>query len=323
MAVNSWLDAMLMKWLPPKSKLMQVYATNVSSLTINPRIGYRHKLISVAINGLNPLTASLTREALDIILGPKTVMRYPAWLWGDGTTSLGPLSWYTSGVTLPFFTGVWAQRNILDLLPDAAADEVMTFNVVSGTAYPTIEVQYAEYPSDQSMVHDVPGGSNYWRKYFFAWFYLMSTTVGNGQQLQEYGEPYGMTLLGENGRIPPNKAFHQISVLTGYQNGGQVGSITNYTVYNALHEWKNDEELFTPETHAGLYINQQNSGSNTDTTNSLAQTLRREMDFNPNDLLALYADVTGVTGSGSPLWVVIDGILEDLDKKPAGAGAPT
>jgi len=131
-----------------------------------------------------------------------------------------------------------------------------------------------------------------------------------------------MDLLGENGRLPPDKAFHQFGLMSGYQNAGQNGSITNYTVYNALHEWHNDEELFTPETHSGLYINQQASGNAIDTSGPLFSDIGRFIDFNPNDLLALYADVTSVTGSGSPLWVVIDGILEDLSKKPAGAGAP-
>jgi len=320
MADLSFNDATLFKWLPPKSKLLEVYATNVSSITINPRIGYRHKLVSIAINGINLQITSLTREALDIILGPKTVMRYPVWLWGDTGPSIEPINYYLASLGVQNFLGTWIQRGILDLLPDAAQDETMTFNVVSGTAYPVIEVKYVEYPSDQAAAHDVPGGSDYYKKYFFAWFYLMSTTVVNGQQLSEYGEPFGVSLLGENGRLPPDKAFHQFGLLSGYQNANENSSITNYTVYNALHEWKNDEELFTPDTHAGLYINQQSSGGATDTSGDLFQVMKRLVDFNPNDKLSLYADVTSVTGSGSPLWVVIDGILEDLSKKPAGAG---
>jgi len=212
------------------------------------------------------------------------------------------------------------QRDILDLLPDAAADEPLTLNVVSGTSYPVIDAIYAEYPSDVSMAHDVPGGSDYYKKLFFAWFYLMSTTVASGQQLSEYGEPFGMSLLGENGTIPPNRIFHQFGLGSGYQNANQNSSITNYTVYNALHEWLNDEELWTPETHAGLYCNQESSGINTPTTFPLWSEMRRYVDFNPNDRLKLYVDVTSVTGSGSPIWVTIDGVLEDLSKKPAGAG---
>ena len=322
MADLSFTDAALMNWFPPKSKLLEVYATNVSSITINPRIGYRHKLIHVAINGTNLTPTSLTREALDVILGPKTLVRYPVWLWGDDAQTINYVAWVVTAGGLPWSYAMFANKGILDMLPDAAADEPLTLSVVSGTSYNVIEALYLEYPSGDAMSHDVPGGSDYYKKYFYAWFYLMSTTVGSGQELSEYGEPFGMSLLGENGTIPPNKAFHQISLETGYQNAYQNSSISNYTVYNALHEWKNDEELFTPDTHAGLYINQQSSGNSTDTTLCEQRALKRYIDFNSNDRLKLYADVTSVTGSGSPLWVVIDGILEDLSKKPAGAGAP-
>ena len=322
MADLSYFDVALNKWFPPKSKLLEIYATNVSSVTINPRIGYRHKLFNIWINGINSTSTTLTREAVDIVLGPKTVSRYPVWMWGTANWDIPTVPTTGASFVLPRFTDEWAARGIVDLLPDAAQDEPLTVSVVSGTSYPVIHLLYVEYPSENAAAHDVPGGSDYWRKYFFAWFYLMTTTVGNGQQLSEYGEPFGMSLLGENGRLPPNKAFHQIGLQTGYQNANQNSSITNYTVYNALHEWYNDEELFTPDTHTGLYINQQSSGINTDTTSGLDYETKRFVDFNPNDLLALYADVTSVTGSGSPLWVYIDGILEDLSKKPAGAGGP-
>jgi len=321
-AETSLTDAALLKWLPPKSKLIELYSTNVSSISINPRIGYRHKLINIWINGLNVVSTTLTREAVDIVLGPKTLMRFPAWLWGNSPACINGVGFYFNTTGLPSFLATFAQKGILDLLPDAAADEVLTLNVISGTSYPVVSVKYIEYPSDQAMAHDVPGGSDYYKKYFMAWFSLLSTTVGNGQQLTESGEPFGMSLLGENGRIPPNKLFHQFSVVTGYQNAGENSSITNYTVYNALHEWRNDEELFTPDTHSGLYINQQNSGAQTETTQGIWAAMKRLVDFNPNDQLQLFADVTSVTGSGSQIWAMIDGVLEDLSKKPAGAGAP-
>jgi len=319
MSVSSYFDATMLKWIPPKSKQIEVYSTNVSSLTINPKLGYRHKLLTVAINGLGQGSTTLTREAVDITLGAKTVVRYPAWLWGQ-SPSIQQVGSVAASVSLNEFLLGWAQRGILDLLPDAAEDEVMTLTMISGTSYPVIDVKYLEYPSDQSLAHDVPGGSDYWRKYFIAWFYLLATQTGNGQQLTESGEPPGLSLLGLNGRLPPNKAFHQFSIISGYQNANENSSITNYSVYNALHEWKNDEELFTPDTHAGLYCNQQSSGGAIDTGSDMFQCTRRVVDFNPNDSLQLYADVTSITGSGSPIWVTIDGILEDLSKKPAGAG---
>jgi len=312
----------MLKFLPPDSKLLEVYATNASSITINPRIGYRHKLLSVASGGPVANNLTLTREALDIVLGPKTLMRFPVWTWGASNCTIGNIYNTTSTSGLPWFLATFAQKGVLDLLPDAAADEPITLSFVSGTAYAVTEALYVEYPSDQAMAHDVPGGSDYYKKLFFAWFYLMSTTVANGQQLAEYGEPYGMSLLGENGRIPPNRAFHQIGIVSGYPNSNEQSSISNYTTYNALHEWKNDEELFTPDTHAGLYINQEASGYGTDTALPLWSGINRLVDFNPNDKLSLYADVTAVTGSGGPLWALVWGVLEDLSKKPAGAGAP-
>ena len=323
MAQIGFVEAMQLKWLPPKSKVLQTYATNVSSITINPRVGYRHKLLSVAINGIvgEMTPPNMTREAVDIILGPKTMMRYPAWLWGDGGPFIAQYSDSPDGSTLLWFLANWVNKEVLHLLPDAADDEPLTVSMISGNAYPTVGIKYAEYPSENAAAHDVPGGSDYWERYFWAWFYLMTTTVASGQQLSEYGEPYGMSLLGDNGRLPPNRAFHQLTIASGYQNAAQNSSITNYTVYNALHEWLNDEELFTPDTHIGLYINQQSSGGETDTSNGPFATWRRDVDFNPNDKLSLYADVTSVTGSGSPLWVAIEGILQDLSKKPAG-GAP-
>lgn len=322
MAEISTADTILMKWLPPESKLIELYAANVSSVTINPRIGYRHKLLNINVNGLNFLSPSLPKEAIDIVLGPKTQLRLPLYLFGQYDYVAGGAGDTSGMLRLPKIFSIWVRRNILDLLPDAAADETLTLNVVSGTSYPVINVQYVEYPSDQAMAHDVAGGSDYWEKYFIAWFYLLSTTVANDQQLSEYGEPFGMSLLGENGRVPPNKVFHMFGIGSGYPNANQNGSISNYTTYNALHVWKNDEELFTPQTHAGLYINQENSGGSIATGQPLEYELPRLVDFNPNDLLALYADVTAVTGSGGPLWVTVDGVLEDLSKKPAGAGAP-
>ena len=322
MADLNFYDTILMNWLPPKSKLIEVYSTNVSSLTINPRIGYRHKLINVELNGVNITSPTIPREAMDISLGPKTVLRYPLWLFGQVDVGIDGVGGNFGYIHFSKFLSVWAKRNMLDLLPDAAADEAITLSIVSGTAYPVIDALYVEYPSDQAMVHDVPGGSDYWRKFFVAWFYLLSTTVGNGQQLTEYGEPFGMQLLGENGAIPPNKVFHQLGIASGYPNAAQNSSVSNYTTYNALHEWKNDEELFTPDTHSGLYINQESSTTSYATSAPLWLELQRLVDFNPNDRLKLYADVTAVTGSGGPLWVAIDGILEDLSKKPAGAGAP-
>jgi len=315
-------NTILMTWLPPESKLIEIYATNVSSLTINPRIGYRHKLLNVQVNGSNPYSSTIPREAIDITTGPKTVLRYPIWLFGQADTDADGVGYNEGFIRFSKFLSVWVKRNVLDLLPDAAADETLTLSFVSGSTYPVLDALYAEYPSDQAMAHDVPGGSDYWRKFFVAYFYLLSTTVGNGQQLSEYGEPFGMSLLGENGTIPPNKIFHQFGIASGYPNAAQNNGISKYTTYNALHEWKNDEELFTPDTHAGLYINQESSLNNYATCEPLPFELPRRVDFNPNDRLKLYADVTTVTGSGGPLWVTIDGILEDLSKKPAGAGTP-
>jgi len=177
----SFFDVALMKWIPPKSKLLEVYATNVSSVTINPRIGYRHKLFNIWINGINDTPTTLTREAVDIIAGPKTLLRYPVWLWGNIGYSVNAVGTTIWGVNQSYFFNNWATKPILDLLPDAAQDEPLTLNVVSGTSYPVIEAIYAEYPSDQAAAHDVPGGSDYWKKYFIAWFYLMSTTAGSGQ----------------------------------------------------------------------------------------------------------------------------------------------
>jgi len=322
MADLNFYDSILMKWLPPKSKQVEIYATNASSITIEPKIGYRHKLLHIGNVGANNTSSTLDHEALDIILGAKTVARFPDFMWGSGGFSIGTLNSVAETALLPQLLVIYMQRNILDLLPDAAEDEPITLSYVSGTAYSVTKVIYAEYPSDNPLAHDVPGGSDYWRKYFFAWFSLLSTAVKNGQQLTESGEPFGMSLLGLNGRVPPNRHFHQFGIQTGYMSGSQNSSITNYTVYNALHEWKNDEELFTPDTHAGLYINQYNSYNLTDAGNPLPVEVKREEDFNPNDSLQLYTDVTSVTGSGSTLWVVIDGILEDLSKKPAGAGGP-
>jgi len=320
MADLSLYDTILYKWLPPKSKIIELYSTNVSSVTINPRIGYRHKLLNVWINGLSQTSTTLTREAMDIVLGPKTLMRYPGWLWGNSGPAIMSVGTISGSNDLPLFLLNFIAKGVLDLLPDAADDEPLTLNMISGTSYPVMHVTYAEYPSDQAAAHDVPGGSDYWRKYFMAWFYILATATGNGQQLQEYGEPFGMSLLGENGRLPPNRAFHQIGILTGYPNANQNSSITNYSVYNALHEWRNDEELFTPDSHAGIYINQQSSGYLTETTGSGFITYKKFVDFNPNDLLQLYTDVTSVVGSGGPLWILIEGVLEDLNKKPAGAG---
>jgi len=316
----SFTDATMLKWLPPNSKLLEVYGLNVSQITINPRIGYRHKLINIAITGLYQNSTSLSREALDIILGPKTLMRFPAWTWGSWTANIGDIWQATASTGLPWFLDFFVQKGVLDLLPDAAQDEPITLNVISGTSYSKMEALYVEYPSDKAAAHDMPGGSDYWKKYFFAWFYLLGTTVASGQQLAETGDPFGMTLLGENGRIPPDKVFHQIGIVSGYPNANQNSSITNYTTYNALHEWRNDEELFTPESHAGLYSNQEGSGYGTDTSLPLYQGISRLIDFNENDALNLYADVTAVSGSGGPIWAVVHGVLEDLTKKPATAG---
>lgn len=314
----------LQKWIPKDAELIEVTGTDVSSLTIEPELGYRHKIFDLNINFAEPagaVSAAPWYDAVDIILGSKTISRYIGWLYGNTSADIQGIENYNSWSRFSTFSDVLADLNLLHLLWDAAEDEAITFNMVSGNSVELMKARYLKYKSADVSSHDVPGGSDYYQRLFFDWWSLLATSTGAGQMLTEGPMPYGQKLLGQNGRIPPTRQFEQYIIRTGYPNGNQNSGVTNFTEYSYLHEWDDDQELWTPLTHQGLYIDQQKSGFLTDTTTILDNSKLYKYTFKPNHLLGLYADVPSVTGSGSTLTAVLFGVLTDLSKAPAAPAA--
>ncbi|MEM3771902.1 MAG: hypothetical protein QXW80_06295, partial [Candidatus Micrarchaeia archaeon] len=193
------------------------------------------------------------------------------------------------------------------LFPNAAEDEEIVINL--STADSEIDAYYLQCQGGDVTSHNVPGGSDYPTKPFIDIFTYTATSAGAGQQITNEVVPTGLALLDSNRRISPTKQFILYTLAADYSYGG-----SNYTVYNRLHIFDEENELFTPLDHSGLVINIP-TDTNDINYNFAANNyfkINPPYVFNPNHLVTLLTDVSSVTGSGSTLYVYLMGIKKTL-----------
>ncbi|MEM3845049.1 MAG: hypothetical protein QXU98_05050 [Candidatus Parvarchaeota archaeon] len=272
-----------------------------TQLTIPNRVNYRNKLIDLFVTG--PPSGGYA----DIYVGSRVYMRYPFQV-ASSTLIQSPTTKIAGLGGFGFFI-----KNILkdeSLFPNAAEDEEIVINLSAAAA--EIDAYYLQCQGGDVTSHNVAGGSDYPTKPFIDIFTYTATAVGAGQQITNEVVPTGLALLDSNRRISPTKQFTLYSLVADYVSGG-----TNYTTYNRLHVYDEENELFTPLDHSGLEINlvTNTNDINYNFSSNTYFTVNPPYVFNPNHLVTLLTDVSSVTGTGSTIYVYLMGI-----KKNVGGG---
>jgi len=192
-------------------------------------------------------------------------------------------------------------------LPNAAEDE--DINITLNAAATRIDAYYAEIQPQDVSSHSVNGGSDAKVKPFIEILDTLVSTAGTGINVLNENMPTGLGLLDISGRV---KATTQFTLLTAFAD--YVSSGTNFTEYSRLHIFDEDEELFTPLNHEGLFIDY--TVTQGDLYMNFPQRLYFKPDqpyvFKPNHQISVKADVAAVTGTGSTLRVALIGIRERL-----------
>jgi len=276
--------------------LRRVTGSSTTQLTIPARIGYRHVLYDVFVT--NPPAYGYA----DVAVGTRVFIRLP---FGSGNCTFVQ----TLGLKVNGKGFLWGLSDLFgaEHLPNAAEDE--DINVTLNAAGTRVDAYYAEIKPQDVSSHSVTGGSDAKTKPFIELLDTLVATTGNGINVLNENMPTGLGLLDNNGRV---KATTQFTLLTAAADF--VSSGTNFTEYARLHIFDEDEELFTPLNHEGLFIDY------TVTQGDLYMdwTLRRYFKpdtpyiFKPNHQVSVTTDVAAVTGSGSKLRVALIGVRERL-----------
>jgi len=276
--------------------LRRVTGSSTTQLTIPARIGHRHVLYDVFVFG-QPAYAYA-----DVSVGTRVFIRLPG--SAANCATLGPPGYKVNGKGF-----LWGLSDLFgaENLPNAAEDE--DINITLNAAATRIDAYYAEIQPQDVSSHSVPGGSDAKIKPFIEVLDTLVTTPGNGINVLNENMPTGLGLLDANGRV---KATTQFTLLTMFAD--YVSSGTNFTEYSRLHIFDEDEELFTPLNHEGLFIDY------TVTIGDLYMSWQSQWYFKPdqpyifkpNHQVSLKADVAAVTGSGSTLRVALIGVRERL-----------
>jgi len=276
--------------------LRRVSGTSTTQLTIPARIGYRHVLYDLFI------TNGQAYGYADISVGTRIFMRIP--FQAANCLVVAPPGQKVAGKGF-----LWGLSDLFgaEHLPNAAEDE--DINITLNAAASRIDAYYAEIKPEDVSSHSVPGGSDAKIKPFIEVLDTLVTTTGNGINVLNENMPTGLGLLDANGRV---KATTQFTLLTAFVD--YVSSGTNFTEYSRLHIYDEDEELFTPLNHEGLFIDY------TVTVGDLfmywpSRTYFKPDQpyvFKPNHQISVKADVAAVTGTGSTLRVALIGIRERL-----------
>jgi len=192
-------------------------------------------------------------------------------------------------------------------LPNAAEDE--DINITLNAAATRIDAYYAEIKPQDVSSHSVTGGSDAKVKPFIEVLDTLVTTTGNGINVLNENMPTGLGLLDNNGRV---KATTQFTLLTAFAD--YVSSGTNFTEYSRLHIFDEDEELFTPLNHEGLFIDYTVAQGDLFMAWVLRMYFKPDQPyvFKPNHQVSLKADVPAVTGTGSTLRVALIGVRERI-----------
>jgi len=274
----------------------RISGSSTTQLTIPARVGHRHVLYDLFVTGIPAYGYA------DITVGTRVFMRIP---FGAALCT----TVYSPGFKVDGKGFLWGLSDLFgaEHLPNAAEDE--DINITLNAAAQRIDAYYAEIKPEDVSSHSVPGGSDAKIKPFIEVLDTLVTTTGNGINVLNENMPTGLGLLDNNGRV---KATTQFTLLTAFSDF--VYSGTNFTEYSRLHIYDEDEELFTPLNHEGLFID--NSVTYPDLFMDWPHRMYFKPDqpyvFKPNHQISVKADVAAVTGSGSTLRVALIGIRERL-----------
>ena len=276
--------------------LRRVSGSSTTQLTIPARVGHRHVLYDVFIAGQPQYGYA------DVSVGTRIFMRIP--LYALNCVTVNPPGYKFQGKGF-----LWGLSDLFgaEHLPNAAEDE--DINITLNAAATRIDAYYAEIQPQDVSSHTVPGGSDAKVKPFIEVLDTLVTTTGNGINVLNENMPTGLGLLDNNGRV---KATTQFTLLTMFADYISTG--TNFTEYSRLHIFDEDEELFTPLNHEGLFIDY--TVTLGDLYMNWPQQLYFKPDqpyvFKPNHQVSVTADVPAVTGTGSKLRVGLIGVRERL-----------
>ncbi|MEM3844809.1 MAG: hypothetical protein QXU98_03810 [Candidatus Parvarchaeota archaeon] len=276
----------------------RITGQSTTQLVIPNRVNYRNKLIDLFVT--NPPSGGYA----DIYVGSRVYMRFPFQVSSIMLINAPNYKFDGLGGFGYFIKKVLGDES---LYPNAAEDEEIVINLSSAAT--EIDAYYLQCTGGDVTSHNVPGGSDYPVKPFIDLFTYTSTSTGAGQMITNEVVPTGLALLDSNRRISPTKQFTMYTLAVDYVYSG-----SNYTTYNRLHIYDEENELFTPLDHSGLAINILSG------TNDL-QYLYNDNNyfkvsppyvFNPNHLVTLLTDVSVVQGNGSTLYVYLMGIKKTL-----------
>jgi len=274
----------------------RISGSSTTQLTIPARIGHRHILYDLFVTGTQPYGYA------DISVGTRIFMRIPF-----GATNVVTVT--SPGPKVAGKGFLWGLSDLFgaEHLPNAAEDE--DINITLNAAATRIDAYYAEIQPQDVSSHSVPGGSDAKIKPFIEILDTLVTTTGNGINVLNENMPTGLGLLDANGRVKATTQFTLLTAFADYTNSG-----TNVTEYSRLHIFDEDEELFTPLNHEGLFIDYTIALGDLHMNWTLGQYWKPDQPyiFKPNHQVSLKADVVAVTGTGSTLRVALIGIRERL-----------
>ena len=276
--------------------LRRVTGSSSTQLTIPARIGYRHVLYDLFVT--NPPSYGYA----DIAVGTRVFIRIP---FG---------AQFCDTVDRPGFKAngkgfLWGLSNLFgpEHLPNAAEDE--DINITLNAAATRIDAYYAEIQPQDVSSHSVNGGSDAKVKPFIEVLDALVNSAGTGINVLNENMPTGLGLLDISGRVKATTQFTLLTMFADYVTGG-----TNFTEYARLHIYDEDEELFTPLNHEGLFIDY--TVAQGDLHMYWPQQLYFKPDtpyvFKPNHQISVKADVPAVTGTGSTLRVAMIGVRERI-----------
>jgi len=276
--------------------LRRVSGSSTTQLTIPARIGYRHVLYDVFVTGAPAYSYA------DVSVGTRVFIRLPYAAQSCQTL-------YEPGYKVNGKGFLWGLSDLFgaEHLPNAAEDE--DINITLNAAVTRIDAYYAEIKPQDVSSHSVPGGSDAKIKPFIEVLDTLVTTTGNGINVLNENMPTGLGLLDNNGRV---KATTQFTLLTMFAD--YVSSGTNFTEYSRLHIYDEDEELFTPLNHEGLFIDYTIAFGDLYMYWSSRWYFKPDQPyvFKPNHQVSVKADVPAVTGTGSTLRVALIGVRERI-----------
>jgi len=276
--------------------LRRVSGTSTTQLTIPARIGHRHVLYDLFVT--NPPGYGYA----DVAVGTRVFIRLP--FAAANCVIVNQPGWKVDGKGF-----LWGLSDLFgaEHLPNAAEDE--DINITLNAAATRIDAYYAEIQPQDVTSHSVPGGSDAKVKPFIELLDTLVNSAGTGINVLNENMPTGLGLLDNNGRVKATTQFTLLTAFADYTSGG-----TNFTEYSRLHIYDEDEELFTPLNHEGLFIDYTIGLGDLYMNWPSRQYFKLDQPyvFKPNHQVSLKADVPAVTGTGSTLRVALIGVRERL-----------